>query len=429
MTVNYKLSNYLWALTERFGASAVSLVGNIVLAALLTPDDFGLLAMLGVFTSLVYLLVDCGMSDGLLREPAPTSRDFNTLFFFNMVAGAILALVFVLLAPLVAWFFARDELCPIMMALGLVPLFCALAISQSTLLRSQMRFRHVALVNIGAVVLALAVAIALAMCGMHYWALVELQVGFSAFYWLLLIVTSRWHIKWEFDRQRCKQLWRFGANLMASTMAVLLSQNIVALLLGKFYSASQAGFMAQAQKLQQAPVAALEGSVSSTTYVMVGKETDPAKQDQAFVAVFRTFSLMLLVGCAIGIVMARPIVGLLFAERWLPTVPYLQLLLAWAMVYPMVSFMAVMLKLRNRTDLVRNISLAERLAIVIAALLLWRWGVVAMLSAFIFISALAALCSIWQVGRVSTIRPARLLAIYVQRLLPAAFIILISHLL
>ena len=88
-----------------------------------------------------------------------------------------------------------------------------------------------------------------------------------------------------------------------------------------------------------------------------------------------------------------------------------------------------MLKLRNRTDLVRNISLAERLAIIIAALLLWRWGVVAMLSAFIFISALAALCSIWQVGRVSTIRPARLLAIYVQRLLPAALIILISHLL
>ena len=414
---------YLWSLFERFGASAVSLVGNIVLAALLTPDDFGLVAMLGVFTSLVYALVDCGMSDGLLREAQPTDRDFNTMFYFNVAAGVLIGLLFVALSPVVAHFFGRAELQPVMAVLGLGPVFSGLTIAQTTRLRSQLRFRRVAHINVGAIVLALTVAIVMAWQGLRYWAMVELQVGFSFFYWVLLLVASRWHLRWEFDTARFKQLWRFGVNLLMSTLVVQLSQNIVAALLGKFYSATQAGFMGQAQKLQQAPVAALESGVSNATYVMMAKHTDSHEQDRAYVRVYRIFTLVLLVCCAVGIALGPELVGWLFPERWLPTVPYLQLLLAWAMVYPLGGFFMVMLKLRDRTAIVRNIILAERAAIILAALLLWPWGVTAMIVAFIAISVLAVLCYVWQVSRVSTIRPLRLVTIYLLNLLPAALIL------
>ena len=143
--------NYFWSLTERFGASAVSLVGNILLAALLVPDDFGLVAMLGVFTSLVYALIDCGMSDALLREPEPSRRDFNTLFYFNVAAGLLIALLFVAMSPLVAWLYGRDELQPVMAVLGLGAVFSAMTIAQTTRLRSQLQFNRLAFINIGAV--------------------------------------------------------------------------------------------------------------------------------------------------------------------------------------------------------------------------------------------------------------------------------------
>lgn len=411
-------------MTERFGASAVSLVGNILLAALLTPDDFGLVAMLGIFTSLVYALIDCGMSDALLREPAPSRRDFNTLFFFNVSVGIAIALLFFACSHVVAWLFGRDELQPVMAVLGLGAVFSSLAIAQATRLRSQLQFRWLALINMGAIVLALAVALIMAWQGMRYWALVELQVGFSAFYWLLLVIVSRWQLRWEFDTVRFRQLWRFGVNLLVSTMVVQFSQNIVAAVLGRFYSASQAGYMGQAQKLQQAPVAALEGGISNVTYASIAKEPHPDRQDQAFLRMFRIFTAVLLIGCGLGIALSKPIVTLLFPDRWLPTVPYLRLLLCWAMVYPLGGFMMVMLKLRDRTAIVRNIILAERTAIILAALLLWRWGVAAMLAAFIVISAIAALCYFWQASRVSTLRATRLLAIYFAHLLLAAIITL-----
>lgn len=402
----------------------MSLVGNILLAALLTPDDFGLVAMLGIFTSLVYALIDCGMSDALLREPTPTRRDFNTLFFFNVSVGIAIALLFFACSHVVAWLFGRDELQPVMAVLGLGAVFSSLAIAQATHLRSQLQFRRLALINMGAIVLALVLALIMAWQGMRYWALVELQVGFSAFYWLLLVIVSRWQLRWEFDTLRFRQLWRFGVNLLVSTMVVQFSQNIVAAVLGRFYSASQAGYMGQAQKLQQAPVAALEGGISNVTYASIAKETHPDRQDQAFLRMFRIFTAVLLIGCGLGIALSKPIITLLFPDRWLPTVPYLRLLLCWAMVYPLGGFMMVMLKLRDRTAIVRNIILAERTAIILAALLLWRWGVAAMLAAFIVISAIAALCYFWQAARVSTLRATRLLAIYFTHLLLAAIITL-----
>lgn len=407
----------------------MSLVGNILLASLLTPDDFGIVAMLGIFTSLVYALIDCGMSDALLREPAPSRSDFNTLFFFNVAVGVVIALLFVACSSLVARFFGRVELQPVMAMLGMGAVFSAMAIAQATRLRSQLLFRRLALINIGAISLALAVALLMAWSGMRYWALVELQVGFSAFYWLLLVIASRWQLRCEFDMARFKQLWRFGVNLLISTIVVQFSQNIVAAVLGRFYSAVQAGYMGQAQKLQQAPVAALEGGISNATYVQIAKETDPIEQDKAFMRMYRIFTLVLLIGCALGIALSKPIITLLFPDRWLPTVPYLQLLLAWAMVYPLGSFMMVMLKLRDRTAIVRNIIVAERLAIIVAALVLWPWGVPAMIAAFIAISALAVICYIWQISRVSTIRPVRFLTTYLLHLLPAAMIILLSQLL
>lgn len=406
---------YVWSLVERFGASAISLVGNIALAAMLTPDDFGLVAMLSVFTSLVYSLIDCGMSDGLLRECAPSRCDFNTLFYFNVATGTAICLLFVVLSPCVACFFGRAELQPVTAMLGVGAVFSGLSIAQTARLRSMLRFRHVALINLGSIVLALTVALFMAWKGCRYWSLVELQVGFSFFYWLLLVVSSRWQLRWEFDVERFRQLWRFGVNLLLSTLVVQLSQNIVAALLGKFYSAVQAGFMGQAQKLQQAPVSALEVGVSNATYVLVAKE-DACRQDEAFVRVYRMFTLLMLVGCALGIVLARPLIELIFPERWLPTVPYLRLLLCWAMVYPVGSYMSVMLKLRGRTGVLRNIIVIERVAIVIAALSLWRWGVSAMIMAFVLISALALVAYFHYVGRHSSLRPKRLFAIYFMNL-------------
>ena len=407
-------------MTERFGASAVSLVGNIMLANVLLPEDFGLVAMLGIFTSMIFALVDCGMSDALLRESRPSQRDFNTLFYYNVAVGIGIFALFALAAPWVALWYGRTELQPVMTWLGLGAIFTALTIAQSTRLRSQLRFRQLAFINIAAIVIALAIALVMALGGCRYWALVELQVGFSAAYWVLLVVTSRWHLRWEFDRARFGQLWRFGANLLLGATIVQLSQNVVAAILGSLYNATQAGYMGQAQKLQQTPVNTLELSVSNTTYVLMAKHTSTTEQDWVFTRVYSQLTRVLLAGCLMGIALAPALIQTIFPARWLPVVPYLRLLLVWAMVYPLGGFMATLLKLRNRTDIVRNIVVAERLAIVVAAIGLGHYGVAAMIMSFVAISAIAVLCHMWQCARLSSFGISSLLLAYARSLAIAA---------
>lgn len=410
---------YIWSFIERFGTSMVSFGGNLVLAYLLTPADFGMVAMLGVFTSLIFTLVDCGLSDGLLRESAPSDRDFNTLFFFNLATGVGLALLYLALSPVVAWYMGRPALQPVMAVMGSGAVFSGLSIAQFTRLRSRLQFKRIAAINLGSISLALAVAVTMAVNGCRYWSLVALQVGYAGFAVLLLALSSRWNLKWEFDVSRFKQLWRFGVNLLVSTLFVQLSQNIFAFVLGKFYSPVQAGYMGQAQKLQQTPTNSVEGAVSTTSFVLIAKQTDPVERRKAIVRMLGVMTLInsLLGGALIGL--GGVIIDLLLPDKWLPAIPYVRLMAVWGLVYPVCNFMGIIFKLYDRTSVIRNVIIVEKALIVIAALVLYRWGIAAAILGASAISSLALAIYMHQASRLTGISLGRLAFTYLRSLAAA----------
>ena len=384
-----KLAYYIRSFIERFGSSLISFAGNLVLAYLLSPADFGMVAMLGVFTSLIFTLVDCGLSDGLLRESAPTDRDFNTLFFFNIATGAGLCLLYVALSPVVAWYMGRPELQPVMAVLGVGALFSGISIAQLTKLRSQLKFKRIAAINVASISLALMAAIVMAMNGCGYWSLVALQVGYTMATVLLLLMFSHWNLRWEFDKARFVQLWRFGVNLLVSTVFVQLSQNIFAFVLGKYFNPVQAGFMGQAQKLQQTPTNAVEGAISTTSFVLIAKNEDPVARKASILRMLGVMSLVnsLLCGALIGL--GGVFVELVLPDKWLPTVPYIRLMALWGLVYPVCNFMGIIFKLYDRTVVIRNVMILEKTLIVVAALALYPLGIPAVILTAVGISLLA----------------------------------------
>lgn len=410
---------YIWSFIERFGTSLVSFGGNLVLAHLLTPADFGMVAMLGVFTSLIFTLVDCGLSDGLLRESIPSDRDFNTLFFFNLATGTALALLYLALSPVVAWYMGRPALQPVMAAMGGGAIFSGLSIAQLTRLRSQLHFKRIAAINLGSITLALAVAVLMAVNGCRYWSLVALQVGYAGFIVVLLTLFSKWHLKWEFDVERFKQLWRFGVNLLVSTLFVQLSQNIFAFVLGKFYSPVQAGYMGQAQKLQQTPTNSVEGAISSTSFVLIAKQTDPEARRAAVVRMLGIMTLVNSLLCGVLIGLGGVIIDLLLPDKWLPTVPYMRLMALWGLIYPVCNFMGIVFKLYDRTSVIRNVIIVEKALIVVAALVLYRWGIEAALLGATVISAMALAIYITKASKLTGISAGKLAYTYLRSLLAA----------
>ncbi len=417
-----KLVYFIWSMVERFGANAVSLAGNILLSYLLLPADFGMVTMLSVFTALVFVFIDCGMGDGLLRMKEPTRKDFNTVFFFNLTVGVFICLLYIILAPWVAQFFGYHELREVMMALGLGAVFSGLTITQITKLRSRLQFRRLAGLNVAAVSLALLVALAMALWGYGYWALVELQVGFPGFYFLLLLLFSKWEVRLEFDVARFKELWLFGVNLLVSTIFVQLAQNVFTFLLGKFYSPVQAGYMGQAQKLQQTPTNSLEMSISSTSFVLIAKSET---QEQKRTRILNMFGVMTFVNalfCVLLFSLSYPIIDFVFPEKWLPVVPYFRMLLCWGLVYPVCSFMLIIFKTYGKTDLIRNITIAEKSAIVLAAYLLYPYGVITMLASAIVVNLCSLGAYMWFASRLTSLPYKTFWTLYLRNMLPLLII-------
>lgn len=419
---------FIWSFIERFGANVLSFVGNIVLAYMLLPHDFGLMAMVSLFTGLIVVLVDAGTGDALLQRGNPSRRDFNTVFFFNVAVSVALAAVYAAIALPVARFFNAPEIENIMPALGVAAILYGLTVTQYTRLRSQLKFKTVAVINISAVVCSIIAAVLVAMNGGGYWALVTLQIGHPLASLILLSVFSKWELRWEFDKVSFRQIWAFSVNLLVSTFFNLLSQYIFPMILGWKYNATQAGYMGQAQKLQQTPVNSIETSISLTSFVIIAKEkTHEAKCAQ----VKRMFDIMTMINtfiCMVFIALSRPIIEVIFPEQWLPTIPYLRLLAVWALVYPVCNHAIVIYKLFDRTSVIRNVFIIEKSAIVVAALLLYRLGIPAIIFAATALSTISLIIYMVMANSVMGQGTAAKLAFYyLKNLLCAGIIAAISY--
>ncbi|MDO4970471.1 MAG: lipopolysaccharide biosynthesis protein [Bacteroidales bacterium] len=417
-----KLIYYIWSLIERFGTNFVSLAGNIALSYLLLREDFGLVAMLAVFSNIIYVFVDCGLSDGLLMHEKPSNRDFNTVFYFNIATSISLCLIFCIASPFIVDYFQHEELGPIMIAFGFGAIISGSCIAQVTKLRSQLQFKKVAIFNMASVSLALIVAIIMALKGCRYWALVELQVGYSFFYLLLLIIFSKWNLKLEFDIQRFKELWKFGVNLLFSTFITQISQNIFTFVLGKYYNPIQAGYMWQAQKLQQAPTNSLEMSISSTSYVLISKNDNAESKRIGFVKMFGIFTFVNSFFLILIFSVSAPFIQAIFPEKWSPCIPYLQILLVWGLIYPVNNYMMILFKIFNLTKIIRNVMLFEKLCIIISSFALIPYGVYSILSAAIALSAATLFFYTWCARKHIGISQLRLFKLFIFNILPFSII-------
>ncbi|MDE5797218.1 MAG: oligosaccharide flippase family protein, partial [Muribaculaceae bacterium] len=193
------LKGTMWSAIERFSVQCVAFAVTIVMANLLTPDEFGLVGMLAVFIAVSQSLIDCGFSQALIRKQNRTLVDTSTVFYFNIVVGIFLYFVLYAGAPLIAYFYREPQLDSLVKALGLVMIFNSLAVVQRALLTVRVDFRSQAKASLSAAVVSGIAGIILAWSGFGVWALVWQQLISSAVNTLLLWVVARWRPIWIFS--------------------------------------------------------------------------------------------------------------------------------------------------------------------------------------------------------------------------------------
>ena len=359
-----------WSTAEKVCSMLLQMVVSIVVARLLVPEDFGVMAILTFFTAVALVVVDSGFSQTLLRKESPTNDDYKSVFVFNLAVSVALYLLFVALSPLLARYYDLAIIAKIAPVLfWLLPLN-ALGIIQNTKLSREFRFGALSRINFVASLVAGVVAITIAVCGGGVWALVAQRLSVVAVKSLLLWWRGDWRGEGAFSSSAWRAMAPFSFRLMSTDIVSAVYNNVAQLFIGKIYSADTLGYFNQAQKIKDLPVQSAVLSVQTVTYPALAKIKDDAEK---FAESFRKvllINIFVMAPMAVGMsAVARPLFEVLLGERWLPTVPYFEVIALAGVFYPLSMVAYNVLKVHSNGAIIFRLELLKK-AIMTAVLAL-----------------------------------------------------------
>lgn len=317
----------MWSSVQRFGVMAITFVSNIILARLLSPDDYGCIGMLMIFISLSASFIDGGFGSALIQKKEPTNEDYSTIFYWNIALSLVLYGVLFLCAPFIASFYRIPLLSDVLRVQGVVLIFNALSIIQQNQLRKKLLFKKLAIVNITSALVSLGVAIVMAYKGYGVWALVAQQISLSVINAIMFWIVGHWAPDRVFSWLSFKELFKFGGFMLLSHLFGTLSNEIQGLLVGRMFNPATMGLYTQAYRLEGSAATATSSIIDQVTYPVLASVQD---NKNAFVAALKRFIQIPAYVCCwvmmVLIVVAKPLIILLYSEKWVGCVPYFQIL-------------------------------------------------------------------------------------------------------
>lgn len=370
------LSAIIWLLLDKVGSSSVNFIVTIVLARLLSPEDFGLVAMVMVFFEFSSVFVESGFSTALIREKEISEIDKSTTFIFNFIAALVFYGILFVSAPAIAAFFNQEMLTLIVRIMGLNLIFNAFSSIQRTVLTQQIEFKTQTKIRFLTTALSGIAAILLAWQGFGVWSLV-IRFGLmdlmdSILLWLL----NRWVPRTGFSKASFKKLFGFGSKILAAAILDKFYTHVYKLLIGKFFSAATLGFYTQAGNFTNMVINTLFRTIHNVTYPVLAKlQDDTEKLKAGYRKILKLSSFVIIPALVILGVLAEPVLLALVGEKWLPSAPMLQLLCLSGLTYHFSSINLNMLLVLGRSDLGLKLEVIKKVNITIAIITGLQFGI------------------------------------------------------
>lgn len=374
------IAGIAWSFIQQFGAKLVSLVIGVILARLLEPEEFGLVAMVSVFIAVGSALMDSGLTSSLVRSTDVDQSDYSTVFLFNLAGSVVVYTVLFFLAPLIAAFYKQEVLVDIIRVTGVTFIINASYGVHNTRFMKAMNFKIQAFMQIPAIVGSGILGIVIAKAGFGVWSLVWMSLFSSFLLALMHWVFSDWRPQFIFDKHSFKRHFKFGYKMTLSGLLETLYQNIYVILIGKYYSAAQLGFYSRADSMSQFPVSNIAAAMSKVTYPMFASiSNDNIKLKVVYKRILKQVVFWNAPMLIILILVAEPLFRILFTEKWLPAVPYFRILCAAGIMYPLHSFNLNILKVKGRSDLFLKLEIVKKISSVIGIICVIPFGIYGLL--------------------------------------------------
>jgi teichuronic acid exporter len=383
------LSGVFWSTIQQFSSQGIGFIVSIILARLLLPSEFGLIAMLGVFVGLGNALINSGLTQSLIRSPNLDDEDFSTVFFFNLIGSVVIYVIIFLVAPLIANFYKQGLLTPIIRVYCITFVINAFSAIQTTRLNKKMDFKTQMKVSIPSLVIGSTVGIAMAYSGFGVWSLVwsaliqAIAVTVQLWYW------AKWKPLWLFNMEKFRYHFHYGVKLMSSGILDIVFTNAYTIIIGKFFAPAQVGFYNRADALQMLPVGNISSVITKVSFPLFSSiQEDNNRLKSVYKRIMQMVIFLIAPTLIIMAVLAEPMFRLLFTDKWLPAVPYFQILCFNGILYPIHSYNLQILKIKGRSDLFLKLEIIKKILVVLVILISFRFGIYGLLYGGVITSVL-----------------------------------------
>lgn len=340
-----------WSAVERLSSQGIQFVLSLIIARILLPSDYGLIAMLGIFIAISQIFIDSGFANALIQKKNRTETDYATVFYFNIALSVIVYLILYFTAPFIAAFYEQPRLIDITRVVGLVLIINSFGIVQQARLTVDLDFKRQAQATLVAVTISGLLGIGMAYAGYGVWVLVVQNLVNNLIRVVLLNIYSRWRPRDRFSVESFRTLFGFGSKLLLSSLLHTIYTNLYTLIIGKKFSSSELGFFNRAYTLAQFPSTNFTNIIVRAIYPIQTRMQDDEKQLYDMFLKYLRMACFLIFPVMIAFaVMAEPLVKLILTDKWLPAVPLIQILCIAFMWDPVMKINHNMLNVKGRSD-------------------------------------------------------------------------------
>lgn len=390
------VSNFIWRFAERCGAQLVTFIVSIILARILAPEDYGTIALVTVFTTILQVFVDSGLGTALIQKKNADDLDFSSVFYFNFVVCFVLYAGMFVAAPFIAKFYGDTTLTPIIRVISLTIVISGVKGIQQAYVSKNMLFKRFFFSTIGGTIFSAFLGIGLAKAGYGVWALVAQQLSNTTVDTIILWITVRWRPRKAFSWKRLKSLLSFGWKLLVSSLLDTCYNNLRNLIIGKMYSASDLAFYNQGDKFPKLIVTNINTSIDSVLLPTMSSAQDDRERVKNMTRRAIKTSTYVMAPLMMGLAFcATTIVKLVLTDKWLPCVPFLRIFCITYMFWPVHTANLNAINAMGRSDWFLRLEIIKKI-MGIAILLSTMWfGVMAMAYSLLLSSVLSQIINSW----------------------------------
>lgn len=351
-----------WTFLNQFSNYGMQFIIGVVMARLLSPQDYGVTALPAVFIALATVFVDSGFGNALIRKPQLTEEDLSTAFYYSLIVGVVCYVVLFGLSPWIAEFYNTPILKDLMRVTAITFLWSPLGTPQRIILTRRLDFKTPTKISIVTRLGAGVLGIVFAYCGYGVWALVVSSL-FSS---ISSVILNWWVVKWlpkkGWSKDSFKYLWGYGNKLLASSLLDTAYKNATPVFIGKFYTPTDLGVYNRALGYANLPSQNVTQTIRSVTFPVLSKmQDDDEKLAQNYRRMLKTLCFIVFPMMMILAGLARPLVLVMLTSKWEACIIYLQILCFSQMWYPIDAINLNLLQVKGRSDLFLRLEIIKKI--------------------------------------------------------------------